>query len=398
MKIITALGLLATAGLAHAEPFVFQGSLSDDGMPAQGMYDFQFFLYDAEVGGNQIGSVNVLDDLDVTSGSFNAELDFGADAFDGTERWVAIVVRDGDSTGTYTPLNPRAKIGSAPQSSYASKAGEASTISDAFWMQAPGIIQFGEHNGTDQFLINRDRDIESTDILVVHAAMNGPGGMTVSSFASGMPYYGYATSGMSQAKTYYDPATDAWVVSKGGQDLLEIDDNDDVIVTNNLIVNGTITSMGGGGGGGILVGYKSFTPEAIFRDFDFARSFNAFAGAIQVQGSNGYLRADLDLPHGAMITNIYVEYVDRSTTTNLRLELWERDTASLNFTNEVLATSTGSNNNTVQVFDISPNPAIVIDQTTTTYGFRAFSTAGTWPAAGNLGIRTIRVEYEQTLP
>ena len=398
MKVITVMGLMAAAGMVQAEPFVFQGSLSDGGMPAEGAYDFQFFLYDAEIGGNEIGSVNVLDDLLVSNGSFNAELDFGADAFDGSERWVAIVVRDGGSTGTYTPLSPRAKIGNAPQASFANKSGEAVTLSDPFWTQAPGILYFGEDNGTDQFFINRNRDVEATDIFVVHSAMNGPGGMTLSSFANGMPYYGYATGGFSRAKTYYDPATDAWVVSKGGQDMIEIDQNGDVIITNNLIVNGTITSMGGGGGGGTLVGYKSFTPEAIFQDFDFNRGFNSFAGAIHIQGSSGYLRSDLDLPHGAMITNIYVEYVDRSTTTNLRLELWERDTSTLAFSDDVLATSTGSNSNTVQVFDIVPNPPIVIDQSTTTYAFRAFSTGGTWPAAGNLGIRTIRVEYEQMLP
>ncbi len=382
--------------MAHAEPFVFQGTLNDEGAPANGMYDFQFILYDAETAGNQVGPFNILDDIEVVDGAFTVELDYGEDAFDGSERWVAIVVRDGDSTGAYVPLNPRAKIGSAPQAGYASKAGVANTIEDAFWTQAPGVLMFGEAFGTDKVYINRDNFVESTDTFVVQSSMNGPGGMTLSNFASGIPYYGYATGGFSRAKTYYDPVTDAWVVSKGGSDLLEIDENDDVIITNNLIVNGTITSMSGGGN--TIVGYKLFTTESIFQSFSFDRLFNSFAGAIEEQGSNGYLRMDVDLPHGVVITNINVEYVDAASSHNLRFELWKRDRVTLAYTTTVLATSSGSNNSMVQVFDITPDPMLVIDNTECTYGFRAFSTSGTWPARGNLGIRSVLIEYEMTMP
>jgi hypothetical protein len=393
---IGTLGLVLAAGMAQAEPFVFQGSLNDDGAPADGMYDFQFVLYDAEVAGNQIGPFNILDDIEVSNGSFTAELDFGAGAFDGSERWVAIVVRDGDSTGAYVPLNPRAKIGSAPQAGFASKAGVAETVEDSFWTQAPGILFFGVDEGDDQVFINRNRDIEDSDIFVVHSSMNGMGGMTMSTWANGMPYYGYATGGFSRAKTYYDPVTDAWVVSKGGQDIIEIDENDDVIITNNLIVNGTITSMSSGGG--TLVGYKTYTPDTIFLSFSFDRLFNSFAGAVQAQGNNQqYLRMDVDLPHGAVVTNINVEYVDRTNATDLRLELWTRDRITLDFSSEVLATSSGFDSNMVQVFDIVPDPPLVIDNTMCTYTLRGFSTSS-WPVIGNLGIRSVMIEYELTIP
>jgi hypothetical protein len=393
---LTTLALMALAGLAQAEPFVFQGALNDEGAPAEGLYDFEFILYDAEIGGSQIGPIQISDDILVENGAFLAELDFGDDAFDGASRWVEIRVRDGASVDAYTQLNPRAKIGSAPQANFASRAAVADSITDAFWTQAPGILYFGTDEGDDQVFINRNRDIESTDAFVVHSSMNGPGGMTLSTWASGMPYYGYATGGFSRAKTYYDPITDAWVVSKGGQDLLEIDQNNDVVITNNLIVNGTITSMDSSSD--TLLGYKAFTPDSIFRDFDFARAFNLFAGAIQNQGSTGYLRMDLDLPHGAQITNIRIEFVDRSTTTNLRFELWTRDLPTIMFSNEVLATSSGSNTTMVQAMDLIQDPPIVIDNTMCTYGFRAFSTSGTWPIAGNLGIRYVLVEYELPLP
>lgn len=392
---LCAIGLMALAGLAQAEPFVFQGTLNDEGMPADGLYDLEFELYDSQTGGSSIGTRTTIEDHMVDNGGFTAELDFG-DVFDGSQRWIEIRVREGDSMGAYTTLFPRAKVGNAPQASYATRSGIASTIEDQFWTQAPGIVYFGEDEGNDRFFMNRNRVVENGDTFVVHTPANGLGGMTLSNWANGMPYYGYATGGFSRVKTYYDPITDAWVVNKGGSDLLEIDENDDVIITNNLIVNGTITSMGGGNG--VIVGYKSYTPESIFRDFGFDRLFNSFAGSVQAQGSNGYLRADLDLPHGSVVTNIKVEYVDATGSANLRFELWRRDIISLGYTSEVLASSSGSNGSMVQVFDITPDPILVIDNTVCTYGLRAFASNGSWPSSGNLGIRAIIIEYEQPLP
>ena len=178
MRSTCVLGLVAAAGLAQAEPFVFQGSLNDAGAPAEGMYDLQFFLYDAEIGGTQIGSTNTLDDIEVSNGAFAVELDFGDDAFDGSDRWVAIVVRDGDSTGAYTPLNPRAKIGNAPQASYANKAGEASTISDPFWTQAPGILYFGEDEGDESD--SDDDPVASSKAKLKRNVVLGPDGEPIS--------------------------------------------------------------------------------------------------------------------------------------------------------------------------------------------------------------------------
>ncbi|MEX0876917.1 MAG: hypothetical protein WD114_05615 [Phycisphaerales bacterium] len=397
---LKALSTAALAGLAlsavglHAEPFVFQGQLSEGGAPADGIYDLEFLLYSDDIGGTQIGSTVTLEDRQVEDGNFSVELDFGNGAFNGTERWIEIRVREGASIGGFTDLSPRAKVGSAPQASYANRAGTADTITDSFWTQAPGVLIFGEHNGNDQFFFNRDRVIESSDVMVVQSSMNGPGGFTFSTYANGMPYFGYATGGFMRAKTYYDPVTDAWVVNKGGSDMLEIDDNDDVVITNNLIVGGTISSMGGGGGDG-GVGYKSHTPDSIYEGFGFDRTFNAFAGAIVTQGSSGYLRTDIDLPHGAEITNIRIEFVDRVSSPNLRFQLWRRDLGTLGYTNDTLAESSGADANMVQVINIDPASPIVIDNTAYTYALRVFSTSGSWPSTGQMGVRSILIEYDR---
>lgn len=45
---------------SQAQSFVFQGQLTDDGVPAKGNFDLNFSLFDSSVGGKQLG-VSVLD-------------------------------------------------------------------------------------------------------------------------------------------------------------------------------------------------------------------------------------------------------------------------------------------------------------------------------------------------
>ena len=102
--------------------FTYQGNLTDGGAPANGVYDFEFMLYDAEVDGTFIG-VTYVYDFSVDEGLFSVQLDFGAGVFDGNTRWLAIGVRPGEETGAYTPLEPRQSITPSPYALYAVEAG-----------------------------------------------------------------------------------------------------------------------------------------------------------------------------------------------------------------------------------------------------------------------------------
>ena len=71
--------------------FTYQGDLLADGLPVDSFCDFEISLWDAAVGGTQIGTLNELT-LDVTDGIFTANLDFGPDAFSEEARWLEISV------------------------------------------------------------------------------------------------------------------------------------------------------------------------------------------------------------------------------------------------------------------------------------------------------------------
>jgi len=87
--------------------FTYQGSLNDAGSAASGAYNLDFSLWDSLVGGIQIGSTVMFNAVDVTDGLFTVTLDFGADAFDNTARWIEIGVNG-------TELSPRQRLTHAP--------------------------------------------------------------------------------------------------------------------------------------------------------------------------------------------------------------------------------------------------------------------------------------------
>jgi len=96
--------------------FTYQGRLTDDDSLADGLYDFQFKLYDDPnvLLGNQVGDTIDVDDLDVVGGYFAVALDFDGGAFNGDARWLDISVRPGASTGSFTVLSPRQEVTPAP--------------------------------------------------------------------------------------------------------------------------------------------------------------------------------------------------------------------------------------------------------------------------------------------
>jgi hypothetical protein len=59
---------------------------NDDSGPADGSYDVRLILYDAEVGGSQVGDVVTVNGKNVSNGYFSAVLDFGAAVFNGEVR------------------------------------------------------------------------------------------------------------------------------------------------------------------------------------------------------------------------------------------------------------------------------------------------------------------------
>jgi hypothetical protein len=127
-RILTILGLglgllVCPPEVSEAGPmgaaFTYQGRLIDANDVAEGLYDFQFRLYDSNdpCDSNQVGSDVNKPDVDVIDGYFTVVLDFNdANAFNGDARWVEIGVRPGveNDPCVYTPLVPRQEVTPVP--------------------------------------------------------------------------------------------------------------------------------------------------------------------------------------------------------------------------------------------------------------------------------------------
>jgi hypothetical protein len=145
--------LMFSAGAVFAQgtAFTFQGKLGDSGSPVNGTFDMQFKLLsdpncDPTTAGCQIGTTITLNNplVQVTNGVFSVQLDFGAAALPGAERFLEIGIRR-NNTDPYTLLAPRSKITSSP---YAIRSRNA-TNADGLSKACVGCIQSSQINTLD---------------------------------------------------------------------------------------------------------------------------------------------------------------------------------------------------------------------------------------------------------
>ena len=95
--------------------FSYQGRLQQSGGPANGLYDFQFSLWDAMSSGNLVGATQAVANVTLSNGLFTAQLDFGPGPFSGSARWLEIGVRT-NGGGQFTALLPRQPLLPTPYS------------------------------------------------------------------------------------------------------------------------------------------------------------------------------------------------------------------------------------------------------------------------------------------
>ena len=97
----------------------YQGELSQAAQPYTGTVDLTFSLYDAVLGGNQVGVTDLHTDVEVSNGRFVVQLEQWAGEFDGSDFWLEITAAVPAGSATFVTLNPRQKISPVPYAAYA---------------------------------------------------------------------------------------------------------------------------------------------------------------------------------------------------------------------------------------------------------------------------------------
>ncbi len=97
------------ATTAQETVFTYQGELKQGDQLANGLFNMEFSLWNAGIGGTQIDTTMIQNGVEVVDGKFSVELDFGAESFNNAARWLEIVI------GGFT-LSPRNQITRSPYS------------------------------------------------------------------------------------------------------------------------------------------------------------------------------------------------------------------------------------------------------------------------------------------
>jgi len=147
----------ANAGQAQTDTmFTYQGELKQSGQPANGNYDLTFSLWTASASGSQIGGDLTINNVSVSDGNFAVGLDFGAAAFDNTNRWLEIEVNG-------QILAPRQLISRSPYS----------IQTRGIFVDAAGRVGIGTTNPTAELYVDGSASTTATSVVVHH-----PGGAT----------------------------------------------------------------------------------------------------------------------------------------------------------------------------------------------------------------------------
>jgi len=121
-RIAFVISVALLAGLAHAgggtqdSTFTYQGRLTDNGSPADGMYEVRFRLWSSQVGGFVIDEQTMT--VQISDGLFSAPLSLG-DAISNDDVFLGIGTRQAGMGGAFTELSPRQPVTAAPRASFA---------------------------------------------------------------------------------------------------------------------------------------------------------------------------------------------------------------------------------------------------------------------------------------
>lgn len=120
--------------------WTYQGRLKSGSGPANGLHDLRFRLYDALLGGTQVGATQCLNDVNVADGLFTVALDFGA-PFAGQERFLEVDVRadtglDCGNPAGFVTLAPRQPLTAVPNALFALNADLLDGLTSSAFLQA----------------------------------------------------------------------------------------------------------------------------------------------------------------------------------------------------------------------------------------------------------------------
>jgi len=270
------MGVQAAVGTA----FTYQGQLTQSGNPVTGTCDFQFGLWDAASGGAQVGSTLTKTSVALTSGRFDAALDFGGTAFQGDARYLQIAVRCPAGSGSYTALSGRTALNAAPYAlSLRPGASVQSSMSQVLNLST---------SATYGSALNANASATSGNAAALYGSCSSPSGAGVSGYSSnGKGVEGSSASGHGVHGKANPP--DGWAIYSEG----------------NTFVDGSLQWTP-------KKGYVSISAAA-FQPVNSSYKYSNWGNNLTpTDGSSPYYYAPVQLPHNATVKGLTFNCRDTS--------------------------------------------------------------------------------------
>ena len=199
--------------------FIFQGQLKSAGSPVAGNCEMTFQLFDDGAAGTQIGN-SIATTVPINNSLFtvmlNSNGEFGANAFNGSARWLEVAVKCA-SDQAFTTLSPRQQIAAVPYAHYA-LAGSSANLST--WIQQTprnmppdprGGSAYSYDNHTDRLILFGGANASYQDVWVLENASGLEGTSAwVQLFPSGGP-----PPGRVLGTAVYDPSSNSLILHGG---------------------------------------------------------------------------------------------------------------------------------------------------------------------------------------
>ena len=435
-SMLAACAALATSSaILMAEPFTYQGRLTDATLPATGSYDMIFRVYSAATGGDLIASATVAS-VPTLDGLIIAAPDFPTGTFTGATVYLDISVRHSGAT-LYSRLSPRQPITPAPLA--------MRSLNERWTPLSATRIRTDE--GVTSVVIN---DVSpffgDTALMVTSETPAGSlGGMYMNTLdATGIPYYGWSANRVSLAEARVEGATNTFILRSATTDWIRISTEGrvgigmtptaserlrvngniystaDITAASDVVANGTVTATGSIttsssiAASGNITSSGEITADAYNYTSVQARAISlapeAFHPASQAQegffgGGNGYaylvdsvgsgaMTTGVCLPDGAVVTGFDVYVIDNSAVANLSISLSRRGNAASGYTNMAEVDSAGASASVVTLTD-----STVLNQTIDnfTYNYKVWVYSTDWQGI-DMVLKGVRIRYSVPAP